>query len=271
MRSEMCSEGNACAIAEDDEAARRNMASVGEIRETSDGVGCGRCLGGMSAGGAAKAAVIESEDVDACGVEGIEGWQAIGERAVAVVEIEDRVVCVRSAGACGDPPAVELGLAVVIDVEVGFVEGQAAGCGSSGEGARRMEEKLPLTLVEEQAEGGVSAEGGKQKRQREASRNPTRAHVIGSAGLWWHNFLAKGEFIRRFERRAANATDDGRTVAANEGIVDGPRADGTPEFVGSGSGGGLRRIRRRGGHSEMSVALCIRRNRSGEEAGRGDG
>lgn len=61
---------------------------------------------------------------------------------------------------------------------------------------------------------------------------------------------AEGELVGGFERGAADAADDGRAVAADEGVVDGAGADGAPEAD------GLRRrsgSRRRFGHRTIVV------------------
>ena len=131
----------------------------------------------MGSGAAAEAAVIEGEDVDAGGVEGREGGDTAGERAAGVVEIENRDGDVFRLRVGGNPPAVELGKAGVGDVEVDFFVRQAGAGRSRGDGARGMEEELPLALVEEQAEGGVSAEGGSGEGEGEGSEEPAGADI----------------------------------------------------------------------------------------------
>ena len=67
--------------------------------------------------------------------------------------------------------------------------------------------------------------------------------VMGSAvgGGADEDFLAKGELVGRFKRCAADAADDGGTVAADEGIVDRACTDRAPKLCGLVCGWGLRR------------------------------
>jgi hypothetical protein len=67
------------------------VADVGEVGPGGDGVLGGEALGGVGTVAQAEAAVIESKDIDAEGVEGQQGGDAVGEGTARVVEIEHRV------------------------------------------------------------------------------------------------------------------------------------------------------------------------------------
>jgi len=110
-------------------------------------------------------------------MKGGEGGDAIGERAAGVVEIKDRGGYVFRPSVSRNPPAVELGKSGISDVEVNFLERQAGGAWGCGDGPRGMEEHLPLALVEEEAQGGVSTEGGGQEGKGESCEEPARADI----------------------------------------------------------------------------------------------
>ncbi len=164
--------------------------SVSQV-QAAVGVGGGEAFGGMAADAVAESLVVDGEDVEAEGVEFAEGGNGVGESAARVVEIEDGVGGIAGAGGGGDPPAVEAGLAGGGDVEVNLLERQAGGSGGGGDGVAGMEEELPLALVEEKAEGGVSADGGEDEGEGEGGDEPAGAdggrrfgeRVVGDAAL----------------------------------------------------------------------------------------
>ena len=187
------------AVAVDDEAGGRNVTRVGEVRPGGGCVFGGEALGGVGSGGTAEAAVVEGEDIDAGGVEGVERGDVVGEGAAGVVEIEHRGCYVFGLRVCRDVPAVELGLSGIVDVEMDFFEGHAGVGRGGGDGAGGMEEQLPLALVEEEAEGGVSAEGGGEEGEGEGGEEPAGADVGGWVGAvvefpgwglvpFWHRY-----------------------------------------------------------------------------------
>jgi hypothetical protein len=133
--SEMRGEGGSFAVAVHDEAAGRDVARVGEVRPGGCGIVGGEALGGMGSCGAAEAAVVEGEDVDAGGVEDLEGGDVVGKGAVGVVQIEHRGCYVFGLRVCRDVPAVELGLSGIVDVEMDFLEGHAGIGGGGADGA----------------------------------------------------------------------------------------------------------------------------------------
>jgi hypothetical protein len=178
LRGEAGGEDGSHAVAENDEAARWNVADVGEPGPGGDGVVESEAFGGMGAGGAAKSLVVEGEDVDAGGAEGGDGGEAVGKGAAGVVEIENRGGYIFGAGRGGEVPAVELGLAGVVDVEVDLFEGQAGGRWRGGDLAGGVVNQLPLALVEEQAEGGVSA-GAASRRVRAKVVRSQRGLTVG--------------------------------------------------------------------------------------------
>ena len=117
-------------------------------------------LGGMSFGALAVAAIVEGKDVDAEGVEGGQRGNGVGEGAVAVWKEEDGRVNVVGVRRSGDPPASELGNGGFVGAEVDQLEGSAVNGGGSGRGSSGMKDKLPLALIEEQAEREITAEDG---------------------------------------------------------------------------------------------------------------
>lgn len=198
--SEIGGEDGTDAVALDDDAARRNVARVGEPGPHGDGVGGGEALGGMTPVAAPEAAVVEGKDVDSEIVQREESGNGVGERAAGIVEIEDGLRGVRGIGGSGHPPCVEVLVAGAGNVELDVVEGNAVAQGRVGEGAARMEKELPLALVEEEAEGAVSAEDGGEDGQEEGGEKPASAddrRGLGrrgrGAGLEWaRGFAAHG-------------------------------------------------------------------------------
>src|ERR1700719_151894 len=97
----------------------------------------------------AESPVIEGEEVDAESVQGLQLADAVGERAFAVVEEEQRGVGVAAGRIGRNPTAVKLKLTGLRGVEAYFVKAQADSRRRGSDGPRGMEDDLPLPLVEE--------------------------------------------------------------------------------------------------------------------------
>lgn len=91
------------------------------------------------------------------------------------MEIEHCRGCIFRSGISGDEPAGEPGPASIVNVEVDYLKGNAGAGRSCGDGAGGMKEELPLALVEEEAEGAVSAESGEKQGEGECAEEPARA------------------------------------------------------------------------------------------------
>jgi len=115
-------------------------------------------LAGTNCDALAVAAVVEGEDVGAEVVEAREGWDGVGEGAVAVGEEEDSQVGVAGAGIGGNPPTGELRDGGLIGTEADELVRNAGDRGWVAGRAGGVQDELPLALVEEQAKGEIAAE-----------------------------------------------------------------------------------------------------------------
>src|SRR5271155_1471558 len=103
----------------------------------------------------AKAAIVEGKNIHSQLVQDLQPRQCAGERAGIAVQQEQGV---RRWLIGGDPPAVQLQNTGLGRVELDLVILQVDGGRSGGNGQGRLEDKLPLTLPKEQAEGDVHTE-----------------------------------------------------------------------------------------------------------------
>jgi hypothetical protein len=88
-----------------------------------------------------------------------------------------------------DPPTVELENAGLGRIEPDLVILQADRERSGCDGARRLEDQLPLALPEKQAEGGVNANCRQQQGRRHTTEDPAR---VGQRLLWRQRALPAG-------------------------------------------------------------------------------
>lgn len=142
-------------------------------------------LGGMGVGALAVAAVVEGEDVDAEVVEGGEGGDGVGEGAVAGWEEEEGGVCVAGLGGGGNPPAGELGDGCFVGAEVDELVWRAADGGGSGGGSVGVKDKLPLALIEEEAEREVATDDRCADGGGDGFEEPARVDCFGLRGWLW--------------------------------------------------------------------------------------
>jgi hypothetical protein len=183
--SEMRGEGGSGAVAVEDDVSRRDFAGVGEPGPGRIRIRFGEAFGGVRAGAAAKAPVIHGEDVEAEVVQGGQGRNGVGERSTRVVQIENGVGRIRRLRGGRNPPPVELRDAGFRDVEVNLVKSEAHGGWGRGESAGGMEEQLPLSLIEEQAERAVAADSGGAESRGESGEQPASADQRGwLRGCW---------------------------------------------------------------------------------------
>ena len=164
--------------------------SVGDDLLCGDGAGGGEVLpggvgvvghvelAGVGWGALAVAAVVEGEDVEAEVVEAGEGGDGVGEGAVGAGEEEDGGVGVAGAWCGGDPPAGELRGGGFVGAEVDELVGDAGDGGGCGRCAGWVQDELPLALVEEQAEGEVSAEESRDDGDGDGFYQPHGADVF---------------------------------------------------------------------------------------------
>ena len=168
----------------------REMAGGGEIEPRRVGVAGLALLAGTGCGALTVAAVVEGEDVDAEIVEAGESGDGIGEGAVAVGEKEDGKVGVAGAGIGGNPPAGELGRGGFVGAEADEFVGDASNGGWAGCGTERMQDQLPLALIEEKAEGEIAADESRKDREGDGFDQPD-----GIDDLW--SWLGGCALVRR--------------------------------------------------------------------------
>ena len=157
-------------------------------------------LGGVAE---AEAAVVDGEDVDACGVQDSEGGEGVGEGAGAIVQIEDGVGGVLCGGCggwgrCRNVPGGETGLAGLGGVEADGVEGEVECGGRLGDGAGWVKDELPVALIEEQAEGEPGAEERGEQAEAEGFGEPERVDHLDRLVGGVFGVGAVGWFVRRF-------------------------------------------------------------------------
>ena len=145
----------------------------------------------MPAGAAAKALVVDGEDVDAKRVEADEGGEGIGERAAGAMEVQNGVSGIGTSLLRGNPPAVEARLALVGDVEADIAIGKAGGGGRDGESSGGVEEHLPLALIEKEAERAVPTDGSAAEAQEKGGEQPARTDSGGWFGCSLPSFLSR--------------------------------------------------------------------------------
>jgi len=141
-------------------------------------------LAGAGGGALAVAAIVEGEDVEAEVVEAGEGGDEVRERAVAVGEKKDSDGSVAAPGRGGNPAAGELRSGRFVGAKANEFVGSAGDrCGAGG-CAGRVQHELPLTLVEEQAEGEVAAEERRNDGEGDGFNEPDGTNDIRWNGLW---------------------------------------------------------------------------------------
>lgn len=152
---------------------RSYAGSVGDDLLGGDGSGVGEVLpGGIGVVGhvlligargcaLAVAAVVEGEDVEADVVEGCESGDGVSQRAVGAGKEEDGGVGVAGVGGGGNPPAGEPRGGGLVGAEADELVGDACDGGWSGRRAGWVEDELPLALIEEEAEGEIAADEGR--------------------------------------------------------------------------------------------------------------
>ena len=172
-------EGGTDAGAIRDDSVGRDGAGGGEVQPGGFGILRHVEIIGMGEGAEAVAAVVEGEDVEAEVVKAVQGGFGVGERAVAAGEIEDGIACVTGGGIAGDPEAGELGDGGLVGAEADKV---LVGLGLFGI-VRRVEDELPLALVEKQAEGKIAADDCCEDDTADGLEEPDWAYDFGTGGL----------------------------------------------------------------------------------------
>jgi len=140
-------------------------------------------LAGARCGALTVAAVVKGEDVQAEVVEAGEGGNRVCERAVAIGEEEDGEVGVAAAGVCGNPPTGELWRGGLVRAEADDLVGDAGDRCWAGGGADWVQDKLPLALIEEQAEGEIATEKCSKNGGGDRLDQPDGADVVRGIGL----------------------------------------------------------------------------------------
>ena len=156
----MRGEGGSYACAVGDELLGGDVAGGGEVLPGGFGVVGHVSLIGTDGGALSVASIVEGEDVDAEIVEGGEGGNGVGERAVGAGKEEESGSGVAAVGCRGNPPSGELRGGGLVGAEVDEFVGSAGDRLRGGGGVHRVEDELPLALVEEVAEGEIGAEDG---------------------------------------------------------------------------------------------------------------
>ena len=151
-------EGGSGAGSVGNDVLRGEMAGRGEIKPRRVGVVSKALLTGADCNALTVAAIVKCEDIDAEVMEAGESGDRIDQGAVAVGEKEDGEVGVASAGTRGYPPAGELRRGGFVRAEADEFVRNACDGGRAACGAKRMQDQLPLALIEEEAEGEITAD-----------------------------------------------------------------------------------------------------------------
>ncbi len=172
----------ACAGAEEEDVVFGDGAGFAEVAEGGGCIVRHALLGGVDGGALAVASVVEGEEVEAEGVEdgqisGVVG--ALSEGCISSAKVEDGVGGVAAGGCGGEEDSGELGQAGFGGVEVDLFGGET-GQGVEGlGGALRVQDELPLALVEEEAQGDVAADEGSEDGEANGFEEPERADDLG--------------------------------------------------------------------------------------------
>lgn len=121
----------------------------------------------------AEATVVEEEDIELSVMEQMGCRDGVRQGTFAAVEEQRGGArgCI-----CGNPPAIELGLAGCVDAEVDFGGRKPGGSRCLGYGAAGLQDQLPLAAIEEGTDGDVRAEDGHEKHSGESGENPARVN-----------------------------------------------------------------------------------------------
>src|SRR5580698_5224915 len=133
------------------------MASIRQITPGRVRVLVGACFRGMNVHTLSKAAIVEGKNIDAEFVQGPQLRQCVREGANAVVQHQQSIRGVECVGISGNPPTVELKDSGLRGVKSDLIKLQSGRRWCERDGARGLENQLPLPLPEEQAEGEVDA------------------------------------------------------------------------------------------------------------------
>ena len=183
-----------------EDALRGYCAGGGEVLPGGVGVLGHALLVWAGRGTLAVAAIVEGEDVEAKVVEAGEDGDGVDEGAVAVGEEEDGDGGVAAAGRSWNPPAGELRSGGFVWGEANEFVGNAGDRCCARGGAGWVQDELPLALVEEQAEGEVAAEEGRNDGEGDGFDEPNgtddiRWNGLRRSGLGW---LGGGAWHRSF-------------------------------------------------------------------------
>jgi hypothetical protein len=184
LRCELGSKRCAEAGAVGNDGVGIDVTGLDEVVEGGGGVLLHAELGWMSlvvAG--AEAAVVEGEDVDWELMKLGKGWEVVGQPAGAVGEVEDgRKGTGRVLG--WEPDADEMGLTGLGGSEAEELDGEGGG---EGWVLVRMQEELPLALVDEQAESQVGTEKGGGDGDGGGLQEPAGIDdfMVRRGGAWW--------------------------------------------------------------------------------------
>jgi hypothetical protein len=175
LGGEVAGQAGSDAGAEEEDVVFGDGARVAEVAESGVCVFGHPGLGGVDGGALAVAAVVEGKEIQAKGVEDgdVLGvlWAA-GEGVVASAEVEDGVAGVAGGSGGGEVGSGELRKAGLGGVEVDLIGGEL---GQDVEGLGvpvGMEHELPLALVEEEAEGDVTADQGSEDGETDGFEEP---------------------------------------------------------------------------------------------------
>ena len=168
-----------------DDVIGRDVTARDNVGERRLGVGLDRSLRWMPRAALTVTAIVECEDAETRLPELREArHRAGGERAITFGKEEHQEVAVAIGGLGGQPKARELRPAGAPHVEVHGLHGHRADPRRKcGPGLQGMQDKLPLSLEEQSAEGEVPAENRDCYGEEEGPEEPPRRHRFRSFRL----------------------------------------------------------------------------------------
>ena len=162
------------------DGSRGEMPGAGQVVKCGVGVLGHAALIGVSGVACAEASVVEGEYVSFRAVERGELVNGIGERAFAIVQVEEGWAVW---GSCWNPPCGKAWPACGGCIKADRVEGNGQSRGGAVHFQRRMQEQLPGALVDEKAKREVCEYGRDGNDEAENLDQPSRVDYFwGHAG-----------------------------------------------------------------------------------------
>lgn len=165
-------EGAADARADGEEEVFTDVALADEVDPGGLGVGLHGGLAEVDGRTRAEAAIVDGEDRAAERAQGLEGGGRVDERAIARGEIEEHEMAEAAGLDGGHPPGGSLRQTGGVRAKADEVEGPTGDGGGPGFGTNRMQDHLPLPLIEEQTQGGVAAEQSDDQDRGSGTQQP---------------------------------------------------------------------------------------------------